>query len=70
MVHPSMPPLPPNRPCHWPLNYPKYVKDSDVDVHVRVFKVAIKVMKQMMQKLLIFLVLPLEILCLIGVTII
>jgi hypothetical protein len=26
---------------HWPLNYPKYVKDFDLDAHVRVFKVAI-----------------------------
>jgi hypothetical protein len=42
MVNPSKTPLPPNRPYHQPLNYPKYVKDFDLDVHVKVFKVAIK----------------------------
>jgi hypothetical protein len=42
MVNPCRPPLPPNRPYCWPLNYPKYVKDSDPDAHVRVFKIAIK----------------------------
>jgi hypothetical protein len=40
MVHPSQPPLPPNRPYHRPLNYPKYVKDSNA--HVKVFKATIK----------------------------
>ncbi len=34
--------IPPNRPYHRPLNYPKYVKDFDPNVHVKVFKVAIK----------------------------
>ncbi len=43
MVHPSRPPLPPNRPYHQPFNYPKYVKDFDPNVHVRVCKVAIRV---------------------------
>jgi len=38
MVHPSMPRLPPSRPYHQPLNYPKYVKDCNPDAHVRVFK--------------------------------
>jgi hypothetical protein len=42
MVHPNKPSLPPNRPYHRPLNYPRYVKDSDLDAHVKVFKVAIK----------------------------
>jgi hypothetical protein len=32
--NPSRPPL--------PLNYPAYVKDSDPNVHVKVFKVAIR----------------------------
>jgi len=54
-----MPPLPPNRTYCRSLNYPEYVKDSDPDVRVKVFKVAIRVIvKQMMQKLLICLVLP------------
>jgi len=34
-AHPSKPPLPPNIPYHPPLNYLQYVKDSDLDVHVR-----------------------------------
>jgi hypothetical protein len=41
MVNPGKPPLPPNRPCCRPLNYLEYVKDFDLDVHVRIFKVAI-----------------------------
>ncbi len=42
MVHLSRPSVPPSRPYHQPLNYPKYVKDFDPNVHVKVFKVAIK----------------------------
>ncbi len=42
MMNPSRPSLPPNRPYCQPLNYPKYVKDSDPDVHVRVFKATIR----------------------------
>jgi hypothetical protein len=42
MVNLSKRPLPPNMPYFLPLNYPKYVKDLDPCVHVRVFKVAIK----------------------------
>jgi len=42
MVHLGMSPLPPNRFYHWPFNYHEYVKDFNLDVHVRVFKVAIK----------------------------
>ncbi len=42
MVNPRSQPLPPNRPYHWPLNYPKYVKDSDPNAYVKIFKVAIK----------------------------
>jgi hypothetical protein len=41
MVNPSRPPLPLNRPYRRPLNYLEYVKDFDLDVHVRVFKVVI-----------------------------
>ncbi len=49
MVHPGMPPLPPSRPYRWPLNYPEYVKDSNVDAHVKVFKAFIRtIVKQMM----------------------
>ncbi len=43
MVHLGKPPLPPNRPYCRPLNYHEYVKDFDLDVHVKVFKVAIRV---------------------------
>jgi hypothetical protein len=42
MVNLGKPPLPPNRSYHWPLNYPRYLKDSDLDVHVRIFKAAIR----------------------------
>ncbi len=41
-MNPSRPPLPPNRPSHRQLNYPKYVKDVDPNAHVKVFKVVIK----------------------------
>ncbi len=41
MVNPGRPPLPPNRPYHRPFNYPEYVKDFDLDAHVRVFKFTI-----------------------------
>jgi len=40
MVNLSRPPLPSNIPYYWPLNYPKYVKDFNLDTHVKVFKVA------------------------------
>jgi hypothetical protein len=36
------PPLPPNKPYCRPFNYPKYVKDSNPNTHVKVFKVVIK----------------------------
>jgi hypothetical protein len=42
MMNLGRPPLPPNKPYHRPFNYPKYVKDSNPNVHVRVFKVAIR----------------------------
>jgi hypothetical protein len=42
MVHPNKPPLPPNKHYHRPLNYHGYVKDSNSDAHVGVFKIAIK----------------------------
>jgi len=35
MVNPSKPPLPLNRPYYRPLNCPEYVKDFDLDVHVK-----------------------------------
>ncbi len=41
MVNPGRPTLPPNKPYCWPLNYPKYVKDFDLNAYVKVFKVAI-----------------------------
>jgi hypothetical protein len=37
MMDSGKPPLPPNRPYHQPLNYPKYVMDSDPNAHVKVF---------------------------------
>ncbi len=43
MVNPGRPLLPPNIVYHWPLNYLEYVKDFDLDAHVRMFKVALKV---------------------------
>jgi hypothetical protein len=43
MVNLGRPPLPPNKPYHRPLNYLKYVNNSDLDAHVRVFKATIKV---------------------------
>jgi hypothetical protein len=42
MTNPSRPPLSPNRHYCRPFNYPKYVKNSNPNVHVKVFKVAIK----------------------------
>jgi hypothetical protein len=36
-------PIPPIRPYHRPLYYLGYVKDSNPDVHVRVFKVVIRI---------------------------
>jgi hypothetical protein len=42
MVNLGRPPLPPNRPYCQPLNYPKYVKDFDPNVHVKFFKVIIR----------------------------
>jgi hypothetical protein len=38
MVNPGRPPLPPNKPYRWPLNYSKYVKDFDPNAHVTVLK--------------------------------
>jgi hypothetical protein len=42
MVILGRPPLPLNKPYHRPLNYPVYVKDPNPNVHVKVFKVAIR----------------------------
>ncbi len=38
----NRPPLPPSIPYCWPFNYPKYVKDFDPNVHVKIFKAAIR----------------------------
>jgi hypothetical protein len=43
VMNPCIPPLSPKRLYCWPLNYPGFVKDFDLDAHVKVFKVAIKV---------------------------
>jgi hypothetical protein len=42
MMNPSRPPLPLNKPYHRPLNYLGNVKNSNPNVHVKVFKTAIK----------------------------
>jgi hypothetical protein len=42
MVNPRRPPLPPNKPYHWQLNYHEYVKDFDKDAYARVFKATFK----------------------------
>ncbi len=42
MVNLGRPLLPPNKPYCRPLNYPKYMKDSNLDAHVKVFKATIK----------------------------
>ncbi len=42
MINIGKPPFPPNRPCCRLLNYPEYVKDSNPNVHFKVFKVAIR----------------------------
>ncbi len=41
-TNPSKSPLPPNRPYCWPLNYLEYVKDFDLDAHVKKFKATIR----------------------------
>jgi hypothetical protein len=43
MMNLGKPPSPPNRPYHHPFNYPKYMKDFDPNVHVIIFKAAIRV---------------------------
>jgi hypothetical protein len=43
MMNPSIPPFPLNKPYHWSFNYFEYVKNCDLDVHVKVFKATIKV---------------------------
>jgi len=42
MRNPCRSPLPQNKLYRQPFNYPKYVKNSNPDVHVRVFKTTIK----------------------------
>jgi hypothetical protein len=42
IMNPCRPPLPQNKPYRQPFNYPKYVKNSNPNAHVRVFKIAIK----------------------------
>jgi hypothetical protein len=70
MKNQGKPQLPPNRPCRQPFNYFEYIKDSDLDVHVRVFKVAIRADNEIDNvQIVICSVLPLEMLSLIGVII-
>jgi hypothetical protein len=69
MMHLGKPPLPLNKPYRQPLNYPKYVKDVDPNAHVKMFEIVIRANGETNDaKILICLVLPLNILCLIGVT--
>jgi hypothetical protein len=42
-MNPNISPLLPKRPYCRPLNYLKYAKDVDPNVHVRVFKVVIRI---------------------------
>jgi hypothetical protein len=42
MVNQGRPPLPPNKPYRQPLNYLEYVKDFDLNAHVKVYKATIK----------------------------
>jgi hypothetical protein len=42
MMNLGIPPLPLNMLYRQPFNYPKYVKDFDLNTHVRVFKATIK----------------------------
>jgi hypothetical protein len=70
MMNQGKPPLPPNRPCRQSLSYLEYVKDYDLDVHVRVFKATIRANSEIDDvKIVICSVLLPEILCLIGVII-
>ncbi len=70
-MNPNRPPLPPNRPYRQPLKYLKYVIDVDPDVHVKVFKATIKANGEIDDaKIANLFSLTLEILCLIGETII
>jgi hypothetical protein len=65
----GIPPLPPNWPYRLPFNYPKFVKDYDPNVHVQVFKTTIRANGEIEDVEIVNLFLPLEILCLISVTI-
>ncbi len=59
MVHLGRPPLPPNIPYCWPLNYLEYVKDFDPNAHVKVFNIAIRANSETNDaKIVIFSVLP------------
>jgi len=70
MVNLGRPPLPPNMPYCQPFNYHEYVKDFAQDVHVRVFKVAIKGNGESEDaKFATLFSLPSKILCLTSVTI-
>jgi hypothetical protein len=69
MMNLGRPPLLPNRPYHQPFNYPNYVKESDPNVHVKVFKVAIGTNGEIEDVEIVNFFLPLKILCLISVTI-
>jgi hypothetical protein len=50
-MNPSKPPLPLNKLYHQPLNYPKYVKDFDLYIHVKVLKSTYSDMKSHLMKL-------------------
>jgi hypothetical protein len=69
MMNLGRPPLPPNRPYRRPFNYHKYVKDSNPDAYVKVFKVVVKINGETKDAKIVNLFLPSKILCLIGVTI-
>jgi hypothetical protein len=42
MVHLSKPSLPPSKPYYRPLKNPEYLKDSNLDAHLKVVEVAIR----------------------------
>jgi hypothetical protein len=65
MINLGKPLVPPNRPYYWPFNYPEYVKDSNPDAHVRVFKVTVWTNGETKDAKIGNLILPSKILCLI-----
>jgi hypothetical protein len=70
MIDLSQPPLPPNKPYRRPFNYPEYVKDSNPNVHVKVFKATIRTNGKIEDvKIVNLFSFTLDTLCLIGVII-